>query len=146
MGRKKRGKQVIDGDGYVFIMKNPGQIIRVSDYDPPLHTEWYSHHIPPQKVRDRIVKQAIVELHEGRWVTNLAFLQIMKDRKIRASRITMAIIRYMGDLDLKADRVRHKNYRTGKLRRNFNTIFKYIEYVLRDTLAEYIEISKSREL
>lgn len=129
---------VLEGEyGWRFVLKNIGQIVEVSDYEETVNLP-----VKRDKVlsadRERIVSSVIYALHSGKWVTNISFLLTVNHLKIRIDNRTRLMLRYLCSLDVKADKLRHKNDRYREKRIEYDSLFEAITEVMAKTLDIFL--------
>lgn len=131
--------------GWIFVLKEGSRELRLSDKDELNPKIQFKDNVkkPPGYRKERLEK-IVTAIHEGQWISNYSLLELIKTQKLYCHRITTCKIKWMAEMDIKSDIIRHKNYRTGNRRRDFDGIFNVFENVVEKTLDMYIQIKNRR--
>lgn len=147
MTKIKTAQSVKGRDGWRFILRDPGQHLRIKDYAPvnlsrairgsgPRNQGDKSRYdsASHEKKRKRILNDALRELKEGRFIYADVFVKLCEYHGVKLPLKVYYKCMYMNELDLSIKVIRHKNQRGDYNRKRFDGIFAAIQELIAATL------------
>lgn len=120
-------------DGWRFIFRDYGQKIKTSDY---LETKVSRVHRVKnfEANRKRILNEALIELHAGRFVQGDTLIKLCKEHNVRIVKNVLFQLKYMNMMDVSISTIRHKNERGTFPRKAFTGVFSVVTYLISETI------------
>lgn len=121
-------------DGRRYIFRDVGQRLSIRDQQPLQLNNWSRSSADHAAYCQRMMKQALSELHEGRFVQGDMLVRLCKKHGVKISKNVLFQLKYMNELDVSVRTIRHRNTRGDFQRRSFHGIFSVVEYLIAQTL------------
>lgn len=133
-------------NGWRFVLRDPGQTVRLADYDPVNVSRAWRGSGPHYKgisrydgdalknKRNQILRTALKELHAGRFIYGDVFIRLCEEHGVKLILRVYYKCLYMNELDVSIKVIRHKNSRGDFGRGKFDGIFAAIQELIAKTL------------
>lgn len=121
-------------DGWRFIFRDYGKRLSMKDYAPVI-TKRVSRSTNDYNVqRNRTLDKALAELKDNKFIQGDMLVMLCKEHGVKISKNVLFQLKYMNELDVSINTLRHKNSRGDFKRKSFNGIFSVIEYLIAKTI------------
>lgn len=132
---EKAATQTAKGrDGWRFIFRDYGKRLTMKDYMPVI-TKRVSRSTKDYNVqRLKTLDKALAELKEGKFIQGDMLVMLCKEHGVKISKNVLFQLKYMNELDVSINTLRHRNARGDFKRNSFNGIFSVIEYLIAKTI------------
>lgn len=146
MAKNTTPQSVKGRDGWRFVLRDPGQTIRVKDYasvnlsratrGSGPHYEGVTRYNADAVAKNKTKRldDALNELKAGRYIFADVFVRLCQHHDIKLTQAVFYKCMYMNELDVSIKAIRHKNKRGDYQRREFEGIFNAIQLLISKTI------------